>query len=244
MLHYVYDGSFEGLLTCVHEAYYRREAPAGISCGEALQENLLMQYETIQTEEGKAEKVLRALRNKLSEDILQNVFHAYLSELPEIELWILRYVQLAFRVGPAVDSHLWEDSVLKILEVTRKVRFESHRMLGLLRFRELAEGTYYAPMGPDHNIVSLIAPHFAARLSDQRWMIHDIMRNIGALYNGREWTLVLLRQRKALPLHENELEFQRLWKQYFESIAIAGRRNPRLQRQHMPSRYWLYLVEK
>ncbi len=243
MLHYVYDGTFEGLLTCVYEAYYK-EVPDRISCGALLQENLLDNYISIDTDMDKATKVMTAVRAKISEDALENAFHVYLSELPDIGIWIYRYLRLGFRVGPTVDNYLWEDTVLKILEIARKVRFESHRMLGLIRFRELAGGTYYAPIGPDHNIVGLVAPHFAKRLGDQRWMIHDVKRNIAALYNLKEWTIAVIHQKKALPLHGDELEFQRLWKQYFQSVAITGRTNPRLQRQHMPSRYWLYLVEK
>lgn len=117
-------------------------------------------------------------------------------------------------------------------------------MLGLLRFRELQSGIFYAPMGPDHNIVSLLAPHFAKRLSDQPWMIHDVKRDIAAIYDRKDWTIALIRQKKALPLHGDELEFQRMWKQYFKSVAISSRRNLRLQKHFMPSRYWRYLVEK
>jgi probable DNA metabolism protein len=48
-----------------------------------------------------------------------------------------------------------------------------------------------------------------------------------------------------LPPFEQEEEFyQTLWKQYFKSIAIEGRINPRLQMQHMPKKYWKYLIEK
>jgi probable DNA metabolism protein len=244
MMRYIYDGTFEGLLTCIYEAYYRRETPDHILGDYELQQDLLSCCIHIDTDKGKADKVLDSIRKKISGDALDHAFHAYLSEIDDIEVWIYRYLRLGWKVGSSVDSYLWEDAVSVVHAASRKTEWESHRMVGMIRFRELQGGIFYAPIGPDHNIVSLVAPHFAERLSDQPWMIHDVKRDIAAIYNKRDWTIAVIRQKKALPLHGDELEFQRLWKQYFQSIAISGRRNPKLQRQHMPSRYWRYLVEK
>lgn len=244
MLRYIFDGTFEGLLTSIYEAFYRRQSPDHISCGDQLQGDLLSCCVHIAADNEKADKVLKSIRSKISPDVLEHAFHAYLSEIDDIGVWIYRYLKLGWKVGSAVDSYLWEDEVRVVQQAAKKVEFESHRMMGLLRFRELRGGIYYAPMGPDHNIVSLLAPHFAGRLSNQQWMIHDIKRDIAAVYNKKNWTIAVIRQRNALPLHGDELEFQRLWKQYYKSIAIRGKRNAKLQRQFMPSRYWLYLVEK
>lgn len=243
MVNYIFDGTFEGLLTCIYEVYYRRQIPDSISCGDQ-QQDLLSRSIHIDTDNLKADKVLESIRTKISQDALDHAFHAYLSEIEDIGVWIYRYLRLGWKVGPSVDSYLWEDEVAVVHKASRKVEWESHRMLGLIRFRELQGGIYYAPIGPDHNIVSLLAPHFAQRLSDQAWMIHDVKRDLAAMYNKKDWTIAVIRQKKALPLHGDELMFQRLWKQYYQNIAISGRRNPKLQRQHMPSRYWLYLVEK
>lgn len=244
ILEYIYDSTFEGLLTCIFEAYYRREEPDRILCGETVQRDMLSRTVHIETDLSKADRVLESIRARISGDALDNAFHAYLSEYDDIGVWIYRYLKLGWKVGPLLDSYLHEVPVQKVHETAGRVRYEAHRMLGLLRFRQLEGGAYYAPMGPDHNVLSLIAPHFADRLSDQSWMIHDVKRDIAAVYNKQDWVIAVVRQKKALPLHGDELEFQRLWKQYFQSIAIAGRKNPRLQRQHMPSRYWKYLVEK
>jgi probable DNA metabolism protein len=42
---------------------------------------------------------------------------------------------------------------------------------------------------------------------------------------------------------EDEKLFQSLWKSYFEAMAIKERVNLRLQRQHMPRRFWNLLTE-
>ena len=241
---YQYDGTFEGLLTCIYEAYYRHEVQEHICRGDTVQESLLDCSIQIPTDRRKADKVLESIRVKISKEALRHAFYAYLSELDDIGVWIYRYLRLGWKVGSAVDRHLREEEVWTVQEASRKVEGEANRMLGLLRFRELKGGIYYAPMGPDHNIVSLIAPHFVDRLSDQQWMIHDVKRDIAAVYNTKDWAIAAVRQKQALSPDKDELEFQQLWKQYFQSITIQGRYHPGLQRQFMPKRYWKYLVEK
>jgi probable DNA metabolism protein len=43
---------------------------------------------------------------------------------------------------------------------------------------------------------------------------------------------------------EKESLYQELWKQYFDSVNIKARRNMKLHIQHVPKRYWKYLIEK
>jgi len=40
-----------------------------------------------------------------------------------------------------------------------------------------------------------------------------------------------------------ELEYQKLWKGFFESIAIDARKNPALQNQNLPKRFRKDIVE-
>ncbi len=45
-------------------------------------------------------------------------------------------------------------------------------------------------------------------------------------------------------LDEKEELYQTLWQQYFQSVNIKARKNMKLHIQHMPKRYWKYLVER
>ena len=45
-------------------------------------------------------------------------------------------------------------------------------------------------------------------------------------------------------MDKDERLFQAMWRAYFQSTAIRERLNPRLQRQHMPARFWRFLPEK
>ncbi|MFZ5986965.1 MAG: TIGR03915 family putative DNA repair protein [Bacillota bacterium] len=244
MINYYYDGSFEGLLTSVYEAYYSGEPPNSIVPHKNMQENIFQKNVHIKTDSEKASKVYKAIYQKISYSALKNVYHAYLSELECIDYSIYQYLKLGFKMGKSVDLLLSDERVLSIHSASRKVRGESHRMLGLLRFRKLSGEIYYAPYSPDYNITAMIFPHFVKRLSDQMWVIHDTRRNYAAAYDKNECVLIDLPSEFQYHVNKGDDHYELLWKKYFKSICIKGRINPRLQKQHMPTRYWKYLVEK
>ncbi|MTI47461.1 MAG: DNA metabolism protein [Firmicutes bacterium] len=244
MIYYIYDGSFEGLLTSIYEAYYRKDNPLKILSINNYQRELLVEYIHIETVPEKAEKVYNSIRKKISVKTLQNVFYVYLSEFDDIGTLIYQYLRYGWKIGRNVDLHISDDRVSTIHNIRRKVTREIHFMLGLLRFKELKNNIYYAEYEPDYNITALIAPHFIERLSDQNWVIHDIKRGIGVLYNQKEWAVKDINLESDLEFSKDEIFYQRLWIKYFDSIAIKNRINPKLQKSNMPMKYWKYLVEK
>ncbi|HSJ69893.1 MAG TPA: DUF4130 domain-containing protein, partial [Anditalea sp.] len=90
------------------------------------------------------------------------------------------------------------------------------------------------------------------RYADQRWLIFDTKRNYGIFYDLHRVITVEAHQSEQsnspslmqLEWDETEKEFQNLWKNYFKSTNIASRKNPKLHLQHVPKRYWKYLIEK
>ncbi|WP_026487171.1 TIGR03915 family putative DNA repair protein [Caldanaerobius polysaccharolyticus] len=245
MLCYVYDGSFEGLMTAVYQSYSRKEQPDKIVEKGVLQQSLFDTYVYIDADPVKSEKVCQAIKDKISKEALKNVLYAYLSEIDGSSTLIYNYIRAGFKTGCRIDRYLGDDTVLSMLRVRQKVAGEAHRMLGLVRFRLLNSGVYYAPISPDHNIVGLIAPHFVRRFADQYFIIHDTKRNLSAVYDKKQWLITdIPLNSDMLVMAKEEIEFQKLWKEYFKNIAVKERLNPRLQRQYMPRRYWNYLVEK
>ena len=244
MIHYIYDGSFDGILTAIYEVYYGREIPDNIVPQDSMEENFLVQKAFITTDGEKARKVYGAIENKISEEALRRVFYAYLSEIEDHGMIILKYLQLGFKIGSQVDLNLSDDIVLMMDNIYNKVAREKHRMLGLIRFKELENGILYSSIEPDYNVIGLLAPHFASRMANENWAIHDVKRGIAIFYNKQEWIIKDIELKDSLILKEEEEEYQELWKAYFKSIAIQSRINPRLQKRNMPMRYWKHLVEK
>ncbi|SCG81718.1 hypothetical protein DW1_0097 [Proteiniborus sp. DW1] len=244
MLQYIFDGSFDGLLTAIYEAYYRKELPDEILSQDSPQQSFLVEKVHIETDEEKAKKVYTSIKTKISEFALKNCFYVFISEREDRGTLIYKYLRLGWKVGKDIDKNLKNDTVLAVHKIRQKVSKEVHLMLGLIRFSQLSSGIYYSQIEPDNDIIGLLAPHFTERLSDEYWIIHDVKRNMGVMYNKEEWIIRDLNITGEISFQDNEEEYQMLWKEYFNTIAIKNKINPRLQKQYMPKRYWKHLIEK
>jgi probable DNA metabolism protein len=153
-------------------------------------------------------------------------------------------------MGPKVNLYRSHPDVYPIHKLDRQVRGEAHRFFGLLRFADTGK-FLYAGFSPDHNILTLIADHFADRLRNERWIIHDQKRHLAVIYNGPEpdqdlsskWYLTDLDNQWQKAFTQEEEHWQELWRLYFHHISIKSRYNPRLQSQLVPLRYRRHLVE-
>ena len=249
---YLYDGSFEGLLTCIYFNYYGEKA-SGIYQQEYYQPALMINSTEVITEPVLAARVYKAIEYKISSTSLDLVYHTFVSSASDKENLILNYLRLGFRLGPKIDLYHTHPDVYPLRKAAQKVTAEVHRFLGLLRFAD-AGNFLYAVLSPDHFILPLIADHFADRLAGERWIIHDRKRDMAVVYDGhgtdedkssskRKWYITDFPHIGLLPLTQKEQYFQELWQQYFDKISIESRRNPRLQAQFVPYRYRNDLVE-
>lgn len=243
MLVYIYDGSFEGLLTAIYEAYYRRETPQRFLTDENLQLSLVDSYVHIATDTVKSDKVYRSIIEKISREALENAYHVFLSNEEERGTIIYEYLKLGWKLGSRVDLCLSDDRVLKVHKIARRIKLEVHRMMGFVRFKAVEGCIYYARIEPDNNILELLAPHFAERFSGHAWIIHDIKRNIAAVYDTKDWVVARDVEEVFPKVTGDELAYRALWKEFFRTAAIQSRINPRLQRRLMPARYWKHITE-
>lgn len=242
MIIYVYDGSFEGLLTSVYEAYYNTIKPEEIQSSAEFQLNFLAEPIYIKTDEEKYLKVYNAIKGKISNETLSLIYHTYLSELKGSGTLIYKYIRLGFKLGSSVNLYMHNDTVLSIHKISKKVTIEAHRMLGFVRFKT-SGNIYYSSIEPDHNILSLIAPHFSSRLSNENFIIHDLRRKTAVFYNKSHWIIAPLREGDTEKLIFEEETYEALWKDYFEAATISNRINPSLQRRLIPIRYRKHITE-
>lgn len=241
---FIYDNSFEGLLTCVFEAY-RRHAEPEIVSAEAYQEKLFAEPLVITTNSEQAQRVAKKL-TAISRTIFLTVQYCYLSGERDKEGIILRYIQRALTCGPSVNRRFADPLVGTALDCMRAVAREAHRFKGLLRFQELQDDFWYAACEPDHCIVPLLSAHCRERFPEQNWIVHDVKRDLAVMCRKGQVSLYTHTDLASIENHLSsaEKQYQSLWKTFFKHIAITERKNPKLQRQFMPQKYWKYLVEK
>jgi probable DNA metabolism protein len=244
-LEYRYDGSPDGLLCAIADAVKRKEAPAVIS-GPA-SEGLLFadRVHQVQTEALRADEVVLYLRKKASKEAARNLLYCLAGPFEQMELQLLAYYRMGLKLGKQVDRCHAEAVVHTVHQAARAVGREIHRFKGLLRFRKLQDGLYWAPFEPDYDIISALTPHFRARFPDQRWMMHDVRRARAVVWDGQR-LYAELEPEKVLennPVAEDEADVQQLWQAFFQSVSIEGRKNSKLQTRCMPLRYWRWLPE-
>lgn len=248
----MYDGSFKGLLTAIFEVYeYKMQQPVIHREGES-SGSLFGQFHTVYSNDEKSGRVWSKLDAKLSAISLKQFYKTFLSEIKGIENHLLSYVQYILSTKNIVENDYSHPDVLMIKQTSRKVDREKHRMEAFVRFALTKDQLYYSIIQPDYNVLPLISNHFKNRYADQRWLIYDIRRKYGLYYDMNEVSEVQINfatdlqntDAKNILYDENEILYQELWKQYFSSVNIKARKNTKLHIQHMPKRYWKYLVEK
>ncbi|HPO49812.1 MAG TPA: TIGR03915 family putative DNA repair protein [Spirochaetota bacterium] len=245
MLVYVYNGGFEGFLTVIYDCIKDNVVPENICPYEKVENNLFAEFITINPDQYKAQKVIERIKVKFSYDAVKNIFFAYLSDEPDIELNILLYVRDLFLSKRDVGKNYANKNSLKIRKIILNVKNEAHRFLGILRFAETKDGIYYASMEPDNNIIYIITNHFVKRFANQKFIICDEKRNIAAFYDLKNVEYVSIESISDLEQNysEEEKNYQTLWKTYFKKIAIEERNNTKLQKQFIPLKYRKYLTE-
>ncbi|MFQ3573927.1 MAG: TIGR03915 family putative DNA repair protein [Thermodesulfovibrionales bacterium] len=241
----IYDGSIEGFLSALRFLTLKRFSPHKIVASHRhIPEIFEQTIEITNDNEKDIISFLLYLKDRISPDIIKKILYAYLSEIEDFETTTINYILRALKLGNRYIYNIADEYVATLNEICRKVNRECHRFYGLMRFTKTSEGFYYAPFEPDHNIISLIVPHFVDRLKDQTWIIHDTKRDIAVLYQhiSREVSQVTISD--DIKIENDEQALSELWQCYFRSLSIENRTNSRLQTRCMPKRYWKYLTEK
>ncbi|MBJ6119383.1 TIGR03915 family putative DNA repair protein [Pontibacter sp. BT310] len=249
---YTYEGTFEGLLTVVFEAYERKAWPTAIEQEQVAQPGIFGTTIAVVTDEEKAQRVWKGLQHRLSATARKQLYYTYLWEQPGFELIIFNYIKLAFGTSENIEGNFTAPCVLQVQQAAKQLHREKHRMEAFVRFQKTTNELYYAHIEPDFNVLPVIIEHFTKRYADQRWAIYDTRRRYGAYYDLHSTTFVTLdaapcKGMGVLPesaITQQEKTYQQLWQVYFDHVNIVERKNPKLHLRHVPKRYWKYLSEK
>lgn len=235
MKDYLYDGTFEGLLTCIYQNY-KKERAAGIYEKSNYQQSLVYESEIVETDISKAQIVCDAICSKISREAYINVYYCYLSNAANKENIVLEFLIFAFKYGKDTMNFYTHEKVLPVHEIYKKVAREEHRVLGILRFSDIG-GILYARYSPDNDISVLLADHFADRYKFEKFIIFDEKRKKALVYGDNAWEIKENINLDNVEYSLNETMIQKLWKQYFTDLAIKERKNINLQFQFVPARY-------
>ena len=247
-----YDSTFEGFLTAVFEVFEFKYPAPQIVKSHVLQQNIFADRIEVITDVSKSDRVIKKLNDQLESDGVRNLIYAFLSEKPGVEDIIYDVINYAVaNKNSNVMKDFSNDSVLQISQLTKSVGREKHRMEAFIRFELLKDGIYFAKIDPDFDVLTLIINHFKNRYQDQKWLIYDLRRKYGVFYDLKNIEIVsldldlkLIADKSTEVFSNEEIEYQKLWWEYFDHTNIKERKNIKLHVQHVPKRYWKYLTEK
>ncbi|OCA96930.1 TIGR03915 family putative DNA repair protein [Clostridium beijerinckii] len=242
---YLYDDTFEGLLTSIYDAFYSNGSPPTSIYGKSQTNTplLLGDIVEISTDINKFKKVKNAIINKINFLSLKKIYFAFLSNYENKGIIIFNYLKIAFKLGPDVHDFLNIDVIRLIDNITKKVLNECHRFEGFIRFNQIEEKLLYSSIEPDNDILELIGDHFKNRFPREYFIIHDISRQKALIYNTNFYEIIDMDMETYEKLKFHNDEYTDLWKTYFKATTIEERKNLKLQCRMMPKRYWKHILE-
>lgn len=232
---YLYDGSFEGFLSCVFESFEKREIPADI-CAEDAQQISLFPMRTVPTDPEKAGRVLRSIPRRICIEAEDFVFSAFYSCMPGRESCLLSFLRMGYRIGPRVLSHLTDPAINALFQAVRHAKNEAHLLSGFIRLSE-HNGMLAGVIEPKNRALYLIAPHFADRFRTNPVFIYDKTHRQALFAHEGQWRIFPLADFEPAQPDAAEMRMRALWRTFYDTVAIEGRRNETCRRTHLPLRY-------
>ncbi len=238
---YVYDGSYEGFLCCVYESVYEREMPMDICAADELQPTLFRLRE-IEHNEIKARKVIASIPKKIGPDAASLAWNTFLSCAPHRELTILNFLLFGYKMGKSAPSMIAHPVVAPLYAAQKSLLGEAHLLKGFARFTQ-ADGVLVCTIKPKNFVLPYLRSHFCSRFRNDDFLIFDRTHSAALIYQRGRSEIVSIEDFTPPAADEAELGYRALWKQFYNTIAIEARENPRCRVTHCPKRYWSEMLE-
>ena len=240
MLHFLHDGTPEGIFTCVYEALKSIKKPDHLYDANRIQQSILDEYVYTGCDYAKSEFIYKLAERRISALAQHMICTMALSHEIDAATGILNYITEGLKYGRMIEYAYANDAVLKAWDLRKNVLSEYHKYLGFLRFNRLRCGIFFAEYAPKNNLNSLIAEHFCDRMKNERWVINDKNRGKAVVYNGEIYKEVDF---EGFEMDFDNEGFETLWKKFLETVTIRERINFKLQSGNMPKRYRRFMTE-
>ena len=230
---YEYDNSYEGFLCCVYESYVNKEFPIAFSGDEECWSLYDVRY--IVTSQEHAQRVYQSIlrRSRVAADVIRRGF---LTCLPEKELHLYTLVKKLYDEGPAFLQNSSDPVYNPVARALRHMSGELEKLRGFVRFSDYG-GVLGAEIEPKNRVLPLLRRHFCDRYANESFFIYDRTHKELLIYAKNHSRLLTVDSLQLALPSEEEVQFRRLWKRFYETITIKERENPRCQNTCMPKRY-------
>lgn len=242
MIAYKISPTIEGIFCALFESFTIKEIPQIIFSGD-FQPSFDCKIKTIKNIDENVLRVKKGIIKNGGISLLSAIFYVFRSSDELKETIIFNAARKCLSARKNLLDDYKDPDILAFYELKTKISFEAHRMLGFVRFEKSKGGVWYANISPDNNIVDLLAPHFNKRFPKEKFVLHDDKRHLLCICDGKNTMTFKSQEPITVYLDDDEVEFQNLWRVYFNSVSIKERKNQRLQDNYLPRRYRKRMTE-
>lgn len=248
----VYNGGFEGFLCAVFDVYEYRFADVNIVPAQKHQPSLFAEPHLVNFDLRHSDRVWKGLQKRLTPETQEQLYCAFLSELPGIENTLLQYIQAAFEEAAVGETALDKAIPPTISQAAKAVRQEEQRVKKLMRFQQTADGLLYAVAEPNHNILPLLTRDMQARFAKNRWMLYDARRRYGVYSDSAitspvqiQFSNAVANDKTVLAVYqETEEIYRQLWKKSFKTVNMPAVKSAKLYILQLPANDEISLPNK
>ncbi len=239
---FLYEDTFISLLNLILYLIKNNIKPGNIQ-NTTYTPNLLDNVITLKIEE--KQDAIRTIIECMGPYAYRSIYYVFLSTIEQKELILYYFILNGIKYQEKVMYHRNLRCVQKTITIAKYVLHESHKYKGFLRFKELENHILYAEIEPVNDILYLVSNHFKKRLKNEYWIIKDVKRGILSIYDKKNDYLVSEDDftLKTTMLSKTEMEMEKLWKIFYNTIGIRERKNDRCRKNFMPKKYWKYMTE-
>ncbi len=237
---YIYQDTFLSLLCLCKKLIELRVKPVMIKNTE-YPPNLLNNI--ISLELNGEENIIDYFLKYISKSIIKTCYYVFLSNDENKELVIFYFIVNTIKYPGNIYYMRNLKCVDSALRISKRVSHEVHRFKGFIRFRELDKEILYAEFEPCNDILYLLSIHFSKRLKNENWIINDKKRKLLSVYDKKKFNIIENTNIRDIKLAKNEEYFEKLWKDFYNTIGIEERKNERCRMNFMPKKYWKNILE-
>lgn len=239
---YIYscEHKLEDMLTCIYEAWASKKGHKNIKLVfEPIEQySLLEEYIHVDADPIKAESVMRAVKQKISPFVYEQIAFASLAYEEDILDLIYRIMIVGFADGADVLNRVMYREVVRFNDIRRRLGKEVNHFQEFTRFHEVQKDLYVAHIEPKSQLVVALGPIFADRMPSEHFVIVDDVHREALVHPKDEMyylqQLSDIEYEQLLKTEEINDAYTDMWKVFFETIAIKERANEKCQNTLFP----------
>jgi probable DNA metabolism protein len=237
---FIYDGTFEGFLSAVFDAYTLKSEPSDIVSSSGEVQTSFEETHIVETTGEKADRLIAGME-KIG--FCGEVMYAFLADMPEKEMVIYQYIVMGFNMKEKIFCNLGDGTVRKVKDLCGQTGTEKQKTKGFLRFSIVEGNIHCAEISPKNNVLMLIMPHFCRRMRTMPFLIHDLTYRQVGVFDTRKWVICSSDDITIPQLRSDEKNVRYAWKLFYDTVAIEGRLNLKRRKQMIPERYRRHMTE-